>query len=333
MVQRCHPKDAVLIGVLSSAPALVPPEHPGLEDHRQRLCSEHTTNDEQKKLRPQEDRRGPECPADGQTPGVAHENLCWVSIEPEEANGRAAEAGEEDGELAGTRQIVDEQVFGRVNPTVEIGEDAKRHGCDGSQPGGEAIEAVGEIHRVARPGHYQRHPDDIQQRREHYDDILEDRHCGRARRHGGYEGVEQHVRAEHNAEGYLPDQLVTGYEAPGLSRHELQVVIHESDGSHPERRDGRHHYVANIEARPEHRGNEGADQEHDPTHGRRAPLCLVRAGGFSTDDLADVQPLEQSDDAGPYHEAQHNRGGRRPCSTEADVVEDVEDYELGAEGR
>ena len=103
MVQRSHAKDPVGIGVLPPAGALEPLVGAGLEQHRERLRGKHATDQQQEKLRLEQDRHRAQRAADRQAAGVAHEHLGGMRVEPEKTDRGPHECRAEDRQLAGAR--------------------------------------------------------------------------------------------------------------------------------------------------------------------------------------------------------------------------------------
>ena len=87
--------------------------------------------------------------ADGERADVAHEHLRGIRVEPQEAEARARERRAEDEQLAGVRNRRNRQVVREHRVAARVREHAERRGDERRRHDGEAIEPVGEIHRVA----------------------------------------------------------------------------------------------------------------------------------------------------------------------------------------
>ena len=124
--------------------------------------------------------------AERQRAGVAHEDRRRRRVEPQEAEAGADHRAADDRELAGAGHEMDLQVVGEDRVAGEIGDEAEARRRDHHRHDGEAVEAVGEVDRIAgadddEGGDRHEEPAEID------DQVLEEREGqrGRQRRHAG----------------------------------------------------------------------------------------------------------------------------------------------------
>ena len=65
----------------------------------------------------------PSAPPMLEAPGVPHEHLRRMRVEPEESERAAHERAEEHGQLAGAGEVEEVEVRGRVGPAEDVGEE------------------------------------------------------------------------------------------------------------------------------------------------------------------------------------------------------------------
>jgi hypothetical protein len=162
---------------------------------------------------------GAQRAAQRQRAGVAHEDLGRRRVVPEEAQAGADQGPAEHRQLANARHVVDLQVFGEDVVADEIGDQAKRRRRDHHRHDGQAVETVGEVHRVGEADDHQRgegqvEPAQVQQQ------VLEDRegHRGRQLRRLRRLAAEpdQQGRPRGEGDGELDDQLHRSAETPAV---------------------------------------------------------------------------------------------------------------------
>src|SRR5258708_18241608 len=83
MMERRTQEDAVLLRELQAVAALAILEHVALNDHGHHLGEEHHADEQQEKLRLEEDGNGSDRAAEREGARVTHEYLCRIGIEPE----------------------------------------------------------------------------------------------------------------------------------------------------------------------------------------------------------------------------------------------------------
>ena len=101
-----------------------------------------------------EDREHAEPAAERERADVAHEDLRWVGVVPEEADARADDRAAVDRELAGRRDLRDVEVRrereARDGRAGDVRPDEVRARVDHHRADREPVEAVGEVDRVRR---------------------------------------------------------------------------------------------------------------------------------------------------------------------------------------
>src|SRR5262249_37185481 len=178
---------------------------------------------EEQELRLEQDGHRAERASDRETPGVAHEDLRGVGVEPEESDGRAHECGAEDGKLTSARQIEEVEVPRHVYPCEEVGERGERRRRNGGEASREAVETIGEVDGIAGACRDQGDEQHVQPGSEIHDQILEE---GQRRRRGGnriagHERVVCEEETEQQPEAHLTGGLVSRDQTTGLSLYDL----------------------------------------------------------------------------------------------------------------
>jgi hypothetical protein len=140
MVDRRHAEHA-LAGQL---------ERQHLDDDGKRLDDEQPAHDQQHDLLAHDDRDGAERRAERERADVAHEHFGGIRVEPQEAQARAGDRAADHRELARARDVGKAQVAREDRVADHVREDAERAGDHDRRHDREAVEAVGEVHRVAR---------------------------------------------------------------------------------------------------------------------------------------------------------------------------------------
>ena len=186
-------------------------------------------------------------------------------------------------------------------PMSDVG--AEDHRRD---PGGEAVEAVGEVHPVGRAGDHEVGPDDEQEHpadgaREGEVDVgvADERD---ERRGGSAELVVAEVQREDredHADGDLAGQLLLRAQAQAALLGDLDEVVEEADDPQPghEEEDEQAAHRGQLQGH-QVRGRVGDEHRaHDDgaAHRRRAALGVVRRGAVVADELA-VAALDEEPD-------------------------------------
>ena len=322
MMDRRHPEDALARQL----------EGRDLHDHGHRLQHEQAADHREHDLVLHRDRDRAEHAAERERAGVAHEDRGRRRVEPEEAEAGAEHGAAQHRELAGAGDIVDLQIVGEHRVAGEIGDQAEARGRDHDRHDGKAVEAVGEVHRIAGADDDEG-AEDHEEPAEIQHQFLEER--DRERRRGD-------VAAE-------PDQRVTGGERDdrleqqaqaaaeagrGLLGH-FQIIVIEADEAEAERHREHDPDIGIERIGPEQGRDHEPGQDHQPAHGGRALLGDdVRLRTVGADRLALALPQPQMiDDPGAEQEHEQRAGHDGAAGAEGDVAEHVEERAQRAEPR
>ena len=146
VVQRRHLQDPP-----AGAEALLGELEPAdLQHHRQRLDDEDAAHDAEHDLLPRDDRDRAERAAERQRADVAHEDLRRMGVEPQEGEAGAGHRRAEHQQLAGPRDVRNQQVAAEDRIAGDVGEDAERRADHHHRHDRQAVEAVGQVDRIAR---------------------------------------------------------------------------------------------------------------------------------------------------------------------------------------
>jgi hypothetical protein len=107
MVQRRAQEYAMRLRVVRAIPCAPVLEHRALHDHRDRLRREDRADEQQQKLRFQQDRHRTQGSAQCERAGVAHEHFSRVRVVPQKTDQGAEQGHAEYRELSGPAQIID----------------------------------------------------------------------------------------------------------------------------------------------------------------------------------------------------------------------------------
>ncbi len=290
-------------------------EEPHLDDHRQGDEDEQAAQQDQQQLGAGEDGQPGQSPAEGQRPGVPHEDLGRGGVPPQEAEARAHQRGRYGGQV----QRVPDLVAGRagvVHARVAELPDAHQHvggehhdRCAGGQP----VQAVGEVHPVGGGGDHQVGDHDEQDRPEVEAGVPDERQVRRRRVDPPLVGEPQGQDGERERHDGLPGQLGLRPQPQAALLDDLDVVVDEADQAqarHQEQDEQPGH-----PRRAEHQqvtdgvpGQRGQD-DHPTAHGRRPSLGVVRGGAVVADQLAVALADEQPDGQRGAQQGEHQRGG------------------------
>ena len=171
-------------------------------------------------------------PAERERAGVAHEDRGRRRVEPEEAKPRADHRAAYHRELAGAGHVVDLQIVGEHRVAGEIGDADEARRRDHHRADGEAVEPVGQVHRVAGA-------DDDEGAEQHEepaeidDHFLEHRKRQRGRELRAAEVGERDAGGDRD-DGFDRQPQRAAEARGGLLRH-LQIVVIEADQAEAER--------------------------------------------------------------------------------------------------
>ncbi len=315
-----------------------------LQNHRQGFQHENAADKRQQQLLLDRDRHRPDRPAQRERPHVAHEHLRRVRVVPKKADAGPHHRPAEDGQLAHQRHPLQLQVIGKHDVPAHIGQHGQgRRGDDGAADR-QAVEPIGQVHRIARPDDDQYNKQDEWQKcqqmkvrhagerrdAERRMDALQERHhqFGRvaAPRLHGHER-DRHSRAHQN--------LVAGLSArrqPKIAPvHHLDIVVREPDRPEAESRQDHQpdHRVPQVG--PQKRRQQDRDGNQHASHGRGAGFFLVRLRPVLADVLPDLELAQLINHKRPDKQRDQERRKRSKSRPKRDVAEDAERGEVGKE--
>ena len=208
-----------------------------------------------------------------QRPRVAHEDLGRVDVEPEEPEQGADDQGAEEGQV-------------RLGRDVQEADDQERDEGEHERPAGEPVEAVGDVHAVARGDDREGREEDV----EHRVDV--DRADERDRDLVDLVGPLDQERGG-EGEDDLPEQLLA--DADPLPRLRVQVVVERA-----ERSDARERPERGVDAALGRPAQEQVEDDHDDdqqgaAHRRGAVLDLVAVRPLDPDLLREPGRAQQAD--------------------------------------
>ncbi len=99
-------------------------------------------------------------PPSGQRPGITHEDGGRIAVEPEESQAGASHGSGDDRHLVGGLQYGRSNSLAQTKVADDQSENTERETDDCHAPRGQAVQAVGEIDRVAGAGHDDRRDED-----------------------------------------------------------------------------------------------------------------------------------------------------------------------------
>ena len=222
--------------------------------------------------------------------GVPHEHLGRVGVEEQEGQQPPQQRRREDAQLG-------------VAPPGGDGDKEQGH-RDGHR-GGQAVQPVGDVHRVDGAHDDKGGEDHIQRPAQRKAEVEKGHVQG-----GGEPPLVAHEHEKQDGGGQLQQKLLQRGEPQILVPLDLLVVVQKAD--HPE--DGGEEKDVDVgqiprqHSRPagDEHGQGGAGDEHQPPHGGGAGLGFVPLGPHLPDLLAGLQPAQGGQDHLP---AQKPRGG------------------------
>ena len=274
-----------------------------------------------------------------------------MAVEPKETERGTGEGHEKNGQLRDEAVVRDDEVLGgHEEMPGQISEHCIAQGDGDRAAGGEAVEAVGEVHSVGAAD------DDQHEEGNDEDAQIDDRHLEKRKadladadlpvaeaesagvvgdlRCGGVEagdlGLVIDEAGGDERDDELPEKLGAARYAGGVLLLYLRVVIHETEeaaGAHGARADG----DEGVEdAGADEGGDQDACNDEDSAHRRGAEFAAVEFGEFvdflcRPYRLADLEGDEFPDDAGADEDGDPE--GEEACGggAEGDVLEEVEE--------
>ncbi|MNG94176.1 hypothetical protein D3C79_531790 [compost metagenome] len=294
-----------------------------LDHHRQGFHDEHAAHDEQHDFLADDHGDSAQRGAQRQRADVPHEYLRRVGVEPQEAQAGTDQRAAEHDQLARARHVGDQQVFGELHVARQVAEDAQGTADHHRRHDRQAVEAVGEVDRVARTDN-----DEVGQ----YDeadaqrngDILDERQDQRGF-DAGRRGLVQEDGCS-QAEHRLPEVLPAAWQATRVLFDHLAVVVDPADGTECQGNDQHHPHVAVGQVGPQQGADGDGGQDQRPTHGRGAGLGQVRLRAVVTHGLADLADLQGTDHPRPQPQRQGQRGQYTKNPAQGQVLEDREAF-------
>ncbi|MNT12191.1 hypothetical protein D3C72_1471110 [compost metagenome] len=267
-----------------------------------------------------------------------------MRVIPEEGQAGTGQRAAEDHQLAGARNVRDEQVARIRGVTRQIGEQAQSRAHHHGWHDGQTIEAVGEIDGVAgadddaigqrdEAPHAQRIADGLEER---HDQVgLRRQVHGEARLHPGVDQIphvarvgfrhgdgKRQVKRGDDADQRLPEVFFARAHAFRILVHHLAVVVGPADGAKAQGDDQDRPDEAVRQVGPQQGGNADGDEDQHTAHGGRAVFFQMRLRAVRTHSLADLHAREHADHGGTGAQADQDRRQGGEDGAERDEVKD-----------
>ena len=294
--------------------------------------------------------------AETERAGVAHEDLGRIGIVPEEAHARADHGGEQHGNLARAGRELDAEVFREDEVTREIGDHRIGGSGKGHRHDREAVEPVGEVHRIGAADHDD-HAEEDEEAAERQEVIVHEGHRDAAgegrvsrldgcfRRHAGDDLGEAIERAplgmadrrvgamqahdestgdRRNAEA--DQQARAGRDAIGALLRYLGIIIEEAEQRIGERHEQHDPDIGVAQIAPEQHADQQADPDEHAAHRGCALLRQLLFKRQITDRLAlALTGPKHVDDHIPEHDRHEEGRHHSRASAEGDIVQQIEE--------
>ena len=200
------------------------------------------------------------------------------------------------------------KVVGEDGVAADVGQHRQRAGGDHGAADGQAVQTVGQVHRVAGADNHQAHEGDEGQERQRREvammqaaddqvraEVLEERHD----QAGGVQPVRLQGAQDRRRWRWPPGTDRTSLARAGQAQvaavHHLQIVVGKADGAEGQRGEHRDPDEPVAQVGPQQRGNQHADDNQHAAHGGRAGLFLMGLGTFLADVLADLEFAQAAD--------------------------------------
>ena len=231
-------------------------------------------------------------------------------------NGRAKHRHFAD---AGQHRLV--QIARVVRAAGDVGENGKA-ACDQHyRHDGKAVQTVGEVHRVARPGQHKVNKG--QEKPAHLPrQIFEKRYIkGGFDRRGG-----ARVKPDAGKERDEREQrvFVLGAQPLRVFENQLAVIVNPADHAETEHDEQRNPGVFHPQIRPEEHGDADAQDDERAAHGRRACFFQVGLRAVVAHVLPHLQAAQKGDHPPAKADGEQERGQRAEDDARGEVGEGVE---------
>ena len=213
--------------------------------------------------------------------------------------------------------------------TGHIRERRVRGGGDRKRADRQAIESIGEVHRVRRgdehedgerqvpPAQFRNEPLEERKNEPRVVDVVLGQH--------------QQDDADRRGDQNLVAHLVARTQPVVRLTHDLHVIVGEPDAAKRRRRPHRDPHEGVGQVRPQQRGHERRGEDEQPAHGRRPGFRAVGRRSFLPDHLADLKLVKRPDHPWPERQTDRERRQTRRRGPERDVPRDVQHGELRVE--
>ena len=219
---------------------------------------------------------------------------------------------------------------------ADVGQHGQGPGGDHGAADRQAVEAVGEVHGVARSHDHDHHENQerqegqrpksgVQQAANHQvrTEVLEERH-DQAR------GVQPVVlqgdqgEADRQSRQELVEQLGASGQSEVAAVDHLQIVVGEPDAAVGQRRHHRDPDEAIAQVGPQQRRHHHGDHDQHSAHGRSACLALMGLGAVFANVLADLEVAQSPHHRRADHQSHEQRRQAGECGAKRQIAEDSE---------
>ncbi|MNP04422.1 hypothetical protein D3C76_963350 [compost metagenome] len=249
--------------------------------------------------------------------------MCRIGVEPQEAQAGSDQRATEHNQLACARYVRNQQVFGELHVTRQVAENAQATTNHHGRHDRQAVEAVGQVDRVARTDNHEigQHDEAGAQRNAV---VLEHRQDQRGfhRRGGSHIKEDRRAQTEHR----LPEIFPAARQATGVLLDDLAVVVDPADGAEQQ---GHQQYDPDVtvaQVSPKQGTDADGRQDQRTAHGRCARLGQVRLRAVIANGLTDLTVLQSADHPRAVAQRQDQRGQYTENPAQGQVLEDREAF-------
>ena len=204
-----------------------------------------------------------------------------------------------------------------------VGEDAERAPHQHGRHDRQAIEAIGEVHRVGGADDDEVGERDEAERAQRVRHELEEWDDQVVQGRNALREMSE-IRGGRQSNDRLPEKLGLGRKPLWIALHHLAVVVDPADRAERER-DQKHHPQQPVgQIPPQERGQADRHQDQRAAHRRRAGLGQMRARALLAHCLADLVRRQLADHVRPEDQRNRERREAGEHRAQRDVVEDVE---------